>query len=63
MHKCEKVVVTDNPHYTDTLYNDTIRYNANLTGMETLLKKWQLIGNYARLLELILPETFGLAMF
>ena len=27
---------TVNPHYTDTRYNDKIRYTDNLTSMETL---------------------------
>ena len=30
---------TDNPVYTDTRYNDKIRYNDNLTATKPLLKR------------------------
>ena len=32
-------ILTDNPLYTDTQYNDKIRYNDNLTVTKPLLKK------------------------
>ena len=32
-------ISTVNPHYTDTRYNDKIRYTDNLTSMETLSQK------------------------
>ena len=36
---------TVNPHYTDTRYNENIRYTDSLTGTETL-SQGQLISNY-----------------
>ena len=43
---------TVNPLYTDTRYNDQIRYNDNLNVTKPLLKRWQLMRNYARLIAL-----------
>ena len=40
----------DNPLYTDTLYNDKIRYNDNLTVTKPMRKRQQLVTNYARIL-------------
>ena len=38
---------TDNPFYSETRYNDKIRYNDNLTVAKPSLKKKQLVTNYA----------------
>ena len=45
---------TNNPLYTDTRYNDKIHYNDNLPVTKPLLKRLQLVTNYARILYLIL---------
>ena len=37
-----------NPLYTETRYNDKIRYNDFMTGTKPSLTSWQLIRNYAR---------------
>ena len=55
MIKCKFVYVsmptgTVNHLYTDTRYNDTIRYNDNLNVTKPSLKRWQLMRNYARIL-------------
>ena len=42
--------ITDNPLYTDTRYNDRIRYNDNLNVMKQSLKRGQLMRNYARIM-------------
>ena len=34
-----QIGITDNPLYTDTRYNDKIRYNDNLTVTQTSLKR------------------------
>ena len=39
---------TVNPLYTDTRYNDKIRYNDNLSVTKPLLKKRRLMRNYAK---------------
>ena len=46
--------ITNNPLYTDTRYNDKIRYDDNLTVTKPSLKRSQLVTNYARILYLIL---------
>ena len=46
--------------YTDTQHNNKIYYNDSLTGTIPSLKRWQLIRNYARILYLILQETYVL---
>ena len=40
----------DNPLCNDTRYNDKIRYNDNLTVAKPLLKRLQVVTNYARIL-------------
>ena len=40
-------VLTDNPLYTNTRYNDKIRYNDNLNVTKPSLKRGQLMRNYA----------------
>ena len=45
---------TGNPLYTDTRYNDKIRYNDYLTVTKPSLKRYQLVKNYTRILYLIL---------
>ena len=45
---------TDNTLFTDTLYNDEIRYNDNLTVTKPSLKRKQIVTNYARIVYLIL---------
>ena len=42
---------TVNPFYNDTRYNNKIRYNDNLNVTKPSLKKWQLMRNYARILQ------------
>ena len=42
---------TVNPLYTDTRYNDKIRYNDNLSVTKPLLKKRRLMRNYAKTLQ------------
>ena len=42
---CQWFSITVNPFYTNTQYNDEIRYSDNLTGMKPLLKRWGLIRN------------------
>ena len=39
-----------NPLYTDTRYNDKIRYNDNLNATKPSPKRCQLMRNYARIL-------------
>ena len=39
---------TVNPFYTDTRYNDKIRYNDNLNVTKPSLKRWRLMRNYAK---------------
>ena len=46
--------VTDNPLYTDTRYNDKVRYNDNLTVTKPSLNRSQLVTNNATILYLIL---------
>ena len=49
---------TDDPLYTDTRYNNKIRYNDNLTAVKKpLLKRQHLVTNYARILYLILSRN------
>ena len=46
------------PLYSDTRYNDITHYDSNLPGTKRSLKRWQLIRNYARKLDLILQEIY-----
>ena len=46
--------------YTDTRYNDRIRYNDSLIGTKHLQKSGQLVRNYARPLDKMLQETLVL---
>ena len=48
---------TDNL-YTDTRYNDKIRYNDNLTVTKPSLKRKQLVTSYATILYLIQSSLF-----
>ena len=48
------IAYTDNPLYTDSRYNNKIRYNDNLAVTKPSLKREQLVANYERILYLIL---------
>ena len=52
--------IRDNTLYIDTEYTDKIRYNDNLTVTKPLLKRQQLVRNYARILYLIPKGTYVL---
>ena len=47
---------TVNPLYTDTRYNDKIRYNDNLNVTKPSLKRWRLMKNYAKTLHKIFKQ-------
>ena len=47
---------TVNPLYTDTRYNDKIRYNDNLNVMKHSLRRWRLMKNYAKTLHKIFKQ-------
>ena len=50
---------THNPLYTDTRYNDKIRYDNNMTDTKPSLQR-QLVTKYARIVYLTLKETYVL---
>ena len=48
------IIITNNTLYTETRYNDKIRYNDNLTVTKPSLKMLQLVTKYVRILYLII---------
>ena len=53
-----RTFISVNPLYTDTRYNDKIRYtgNENLNVTKHSLRRWQLLRNYAHTLHIILKQ-------